>query len=332
MSASRSFGGDVGSKSPVGTSGSSRHKAKHNAGMARVSKRSPRAAARGRGKMTGPRLTTEKAVYAALGLPLIPPELREGNDEVTLAEAKRLPKLVTLDDIRGDLHMHTTASDGAHSLEQMASAAKERGYAYIGIADHSQSLKIAGGLSEDAVWEQIRRIDALNETLRGIRILKSAEVDIRLDGTLDYPDELLRELDYTVCSIHSKFGLDKEKQTERIMRAMDSPYFTILGHATGRLLLRRPGYQVDFERIVAHARERGCYFEINSSPDRLDLSTAHARLARKAGMKIAINTDAHSARELDFMRCGIDVARRAGLEKKDVLNCLTASQLLKALR
>jgi len=277
------------------------------------------------------RFPTEESVYAALGLPVIPPELREGLDEVARAEADDLPRLVALTDLRGDLHMHTTASDGAHSIEQMAAAAKERGYRYIGIADHSQSLKIAGGLSEEALWGQIRRIDKINEKLDGIRVLKSAEVDIRIDGTLDYPDELLRELDYTVCSIHSRFGLSREQQTERILRAMDNEHFTILGHATGRLLLRRPGYQIDLERIIAQAQARRCTFEINASPDRLDLSAAHARLAREAGLKIAINTDAHSTRELDFMRCGVDVARRAGLTKKDVLNCLTLPQVVKAL-
>lgn len=276
-------------------------------------------------------LTTERAVYRELGLPFIPPELREGTGEVALAQKHRLPRLVTVANVRGDLHMHTTASDGAHSIEQMAEAARERGYDYIGIADHSQSLKIAGGVSEDDLWRQIRRIDLINAKRRGCRILKSAEVDIRVDGTLDYPDELLRELDYTVCSIHSRFGLGQQQQTERILRAMDNPHFTILGHATGRLLLRRPGYQIDFERIVAHARSRGCFFEINASPDRLDLSAAHARLAKDAGIKIAICTDAHSTRELDYMRCGVDVARRAGLAKADVLNCLTWPQLKRAI-
>lgn len=275
------------------------------------------------------RLPNEPAVYRKLGLHFVPPELREGRDEVERAAAGTLPALVSLADLRGDLHMHSTASDGAHSIERMAAAARERGYAYIGIADHSQSLKIAGGVSEADLWAQIRRIDRLNERLDGIRILKSAEVDILADGALDYPDELLRELDYTVCSIHSRFGLGKEQQTARILRAMDNPYFTLLGHATGRLLLRRPGYEIDIERVIAHARQRGCFFEINSSPDRLDLSAKHARMAREAGIRIAINTDAHSVGELDFMRCGVDQARRAGLAAADVLNCLPVSKLLK---
>lgn len=278
------------------------------------------------------RYPNEAAVYRKLGLSFIPPELREGHDEIARAAAGTLPALVSVADLRGDLHMHTTASDGAHSIERMAAAARERGYAYIGIADHSQSLRIAGGVSEADLREQIRRIDRLNERLEGIRILKSAEVDILADGSLDYPNELLRELDYTVCSIHSRFALGKDQQTERILRAMDNPYFNLLGHATGRLLLRRSGYEIDIERVIAHARQAGCCFEINSSPDRLDLSAKHARMAREAGIKIAINTDAHSVGELDFMRCGVDQARRAGLAPADVLNCLPVSKLLKELK
>jgi DNA polymerase (family X) len=234
-----------------------------------------------------------------------------------------------LKDLRGELHTHSTSSDGAHSIEQMAIAARNKGYKYIGITDHSQSLKIAGGVSVQDLWRQIRFIDKLNERIDGIRILKSAEVDILPDGSLDYPDDVLKELDYTVCSIHSRFGLPKTAQTERILRAMDNRYFTILGHPTGRKLLKRSGYEIDIERIIAHAKQNGCFFEINSSPDRLDLSAEHARLAAMAGVKIAISTDAHSTREFDLIRYGLDQARRAGLDKNSVLNCRSSKKLCK---
>ncbi len=188
-------------------------------------------------------------------------------------------------------------------------------------------------MPEPVLWDQIRYIDRLNERGKlGIRILKSAEVDILVDGRLDYSDEVLKELDYTVCSIHSRFALGRAAQTERIMRAMDNRWFTILGHPTGRQLLRRPGYELGFERVVEHARQRGCFLEINASPDRLDLSSRNARLAAQAGVKIAINTDAHSSGELDFVTYGVDQARRAGLEKGAVLNCLPWEELRGLLR
>jgi DNA polymerase (family X) len=270
---------------------------------------------------------TEKSFYDNVGIAFIEPELREGLEEVRQARQGTLPILVTEGDIQGDLHMHTEASDGSNSVEQMAAAARDAGYAYIGISDHSQSLKIAGGVSEKELWIQIRKIDRLNEHLKGIHVLKSAEVDILADGTLDYSDELLRELDYTVCSIHSRFAFGREKQTERIMRAMDNRFFTILGHATGRLLLKRPGYEIDMERIAAHAKQTGCFFEINSSPDRLDLSAENARLAVGLGVLIAISTDAHSIHEFGTIRYGIEQARRAGLERTSVLNCQPLEKL-----
>ena len=270
---------------------------------------------------------SETDFYAKFNLSFIEPELREGYDEVERAQRGMLPTLVAVKDFRGELHAHSTSSDGSHSIEQMAVAARDFGHEYIGITDHSQSLKIARGVPVEDLWKQIRFIDKLNSRLAGIRVLKSAEVDILADGTLDYPNELLKELDYTVCSVHSRFGLGKQEQTERILRAMDNRYFNILGHATGRLLLKRPGYELDMSRIVDHAKRNGCFFEINSSPDRLDLSAGNARLANEAGVKIAISTDAHSTREFGTVRYGIDQARRAGLEPASVLNCLPWSFL-----
>jgi DNA polymerase (family 10) len=243
-----------------------------------------------------------------------------------------LPALVTLEQIRGDLHMHTTESDGANSIAEMAEAALARGYEYIAITDHSQSLKITNGLSQKRLLQHIKAIDKLNDKLRDFRILKSSEVDILEDGSLDYSDLVLRQLDFTICSIHSRFARNREQQTERIMRAMDNPYFGILGHATGRLLLKREGYEIDIKRIIRHATEIGCFFEINSSPDRLDLSDEHAKLAKDAGVLIAVNTDAHSIRELDFMSAGINQARRAWLSPKDVLNTRPVNDLLRLLR
>jgi len=227
---------------------------------------------------------------------------------------------------------HSTSSDGANTIEEMMAAAQELGYDYIGISDHSQTLKIARGLSEEALWEQIRFIDNLNARLNGIRVLKSAEVDILIDGALDYPNDLLKELDYTICSIHSRFGQGKAEQTDRILRAMDNRYFNILGHATGRLLLKRPGYEIDVERIVEHARNNRCFFEINSSPDRLDLSADNARIARQAGVKVAITTDAHSTGEFAYLRYGIDQARRAGFPKTSILNHLPWPELERTLK
>jgi len=270
---------------------------------------------------------SEEAFYAKFGLSFIEPELREGYQEIKQAGDGTLPVLVTVKAIRGELHAHSTASDGSNSIEEMASAARDRGYEYIGITDHSQSLKIARGVSLEDLWKQIRFIDQLNGRLNGIRVLKSAEVDILADGSLDYPDDLLQELDYTVCSVHSRFAFGKSQQTERILRAMDNRYFNILGHATGRLLLKRPGYELDIERVIEHAKQTGCFFEINSSPDRLDLSAENARLAHEADVRIAVSTDAHSIREFGTVRYGIDQARRAGLDKKSILNCLAWKDL-----
>lgn len=267
-------------------------------------------------RVKGP-FPTEALFYSALQMSYIEPELREGHDEITRALQGTLPALVTVADIRGELHARSTSSDGVHSIEQMAVAAQQRGYEYVGISDHSQSLKIANGVSIEDLWAQIKFIEKLNKKRKGVRVLKSSEVDILTDGSLDYPDDLLRELDYTVCFIHSRFRLNREQQTERIPRAMDNRYFNILGHAMGRLLLTRPGYEVDMERIIGHARYTGCFFEINSSANRLDLWAVS-----QVGVKIAVTTDAQSTREFGTIERGIDQARRAALKPASILNCL----------
>jgi DNA polymerase (family X) len=285
--------------------------------------------------LTSPRTektNDESRFYGARGLKYVEPELREGRGEVEAARKDRLPSLVELADLQGDLHMHTVASDGANSIEEMAEAAQAKGYRYIAITDHSQSLKITNGLTEKRLREHIQAIEKVNARLKDFVVLKSAEVDILEDGALDYSEGILQELDFTICSIHSRFARNKEQQTERILRAMDHPYFNILGHATGRLLLARQGYELDMERIMRHAKDRGCCFEINSSPNRLDLSDENAKRAKELGIKIAVNTDAHSIHELDFISAGINQARRGWLEPRDVLNTFPVSKLLKLLR
>lgn len=263
---------------------------------------------------------TEEEIYAQFGLPYIEPELREDRGELAAAAEGRLPRLVRVEDIRGDLHSHTRATDGRTSLQEMALAARERGYEYIAITDHTQNVAIAHGQDASRLAQQIAEIDRLNEKLEGIVILKAAEVDILEDGSLDLPDEILKELDLTVCSIHSRFHLPREKQTERIIRAMDSPYFNILAHPTGRLIHGRPPYGLHMERLMEAAVQRGCFMELNAQPDRLDLNDVHCRMARDLGLKIAVSSDAHAGKDLDFMRFGIGQARRGWLEARDVLN------------
>ena len=275
---------------------------------------------------------SEEEVYAQVGLPYIPPELREDRGEIEVARKGALPELVMVQDIRGDLHAHSTASDGQNSIREMAEAAAERGYAYLAIADHTQHTRIAHGLDAERMTAQIREIDRLNGQLSGITILKSAEVDILDDGSLDLPDSVLRELDLTVCAVHFKFALSAAQQTERIIRAMDNPYFNILAHPTGRLINQREPYAVDLDRVMEAARERGCFLELNAHPERLDLDDTHARRAKELGLKLAISTDAHSVHTLDFMRFGIGQARRGWIEAKDVINTRPLKELRKLLR
>lgn len=274
---------------------------------------------------------TEKEVYAKVGLPYIEPELRENRGEIEAGLKGTLPKLIELKDIRGDLHCHTSATDGRNSLEDMVTAAKEYGYEYVSINDHSRHVTVANGMDEKRLRKQLAEIDKLNDKLTGITILKSIEVDILEDGSLDLPDSVLRELDFTVCSVHYKFHLSREKQTKRIIRAMDNPLFLILAHPSGRLINEREAYDVDMERIMAAARERGCHLEVNAQPSRLDLNDVHCKVAKEMGLKFSIATDTHSTAGFSTMRFGIDQARRGWLEAEDVINSYTLKKLKKYL-
>ena len=275
---------------------------------------------------------TEQDVFDAVDLPFIPPELREDRGEIAAARAKRLPALVEIADIRGDLHCHTKATDGRDSLEAMARAAAARGYEYVSANDHTRRVSIAHGMDRRRLLQQVRAIDKLNARLQGIEVLKSAEVDILDNGSLDLPDGVLKELDFTVCAIHYGLNRSREKQTERILRAMDNPYFSILAHPTGRLINAREPYDIDLERVLTAARERGRILEVNAHPDRLDLDDQGCRMAREAGVRLAISTDAHRVADLGLMRFGIDQARRGWLEPDDVVNTRRLADLRRLLR
>ena len=271
----------------------------------------------------------EEALYSALGLQYLPPELREGLGEVGVAARGSVPSLVTYDDLRGTFHCHTTASDGKSTLLEMAEAARHRGWGYLGIADHSRTAAYAGGLDAEALLAQAAEIERLNSSgaTGGVRLFSGTESDILADGSLDYPDEVLARLDYVVGSVHSAFRLGREAMTERLVRAIRNPRLTILGHATGRLLLRREGYDVDLEAVVAAAAEAGVVIEINAHPNRLDLDWREVRKAAAAGVLIAINPDAHSAAALEHVAYGVNVARKAGLEPRQVLNCWSRTEV-----
>ena len=263
---------------------------------------------------------TEDSVYAALGLPWIPPELREDRGEVEWAERGPLPTLVTRADLKGDLHCHTRASDGANTLLEMAEAARARGLEYLAITEHSQRLKMVHGLDSARLLKQMDEIDRLNAELKGIVLLKGIEVDILEDGRLDLPDDVLGRLDLVVGAVHSAFDLPPAKQTARLLRAMDHPYFTILAHPTTRELDKRPPMEADWLRIIRHARERGCYLELDSQPDRLDLLDTWCRVAKEEGVLVAIDSDAHCVHDFDDLEWGIGQARRGWLTAGDVLN------------
>src|SRR5579863_1322382 len=275
---------------------------------------------------------TEEEIYAKLGLDYIPPELRENTGEIDAAAEHRLPHLVELADIRGDLQMHTTASDGKNSIEEMALAAKELGYEYIALTDHSKAVTVANGLDEKRTLEQIKKIQAANAKHLGIRILASSEVDVLKNGKLDLDDEVLAQLDVVLVSIHSYMTMDRAGMTERILAAIENPYTQIVAHPTGRLVLRRDAYAYDMERILDAAHKYGVVMECNASPERLDLKDTHLRMAKERGVKIVISTDAHSTRGLSTMRYGVQMARRGWIEKKDVINTWKLEKLLAALR
>ncbi len=270
---------------------------------------------------------TEESVYRAVGLPYIPPELREDRGEIEAARAGRLPELVEMADLKGDLHAHTKATDGHDSLRDMALAAQAMGFEYLAITEHSRRLAIAHGLDPARLMRQCDKIDQLNSELSGITILKGIEVDILDDGSLDLPDEALGRLDLVVGAVHSKFELSRARQTERILRAMEHPYFTILAHPTGRLIEKRAPYDVDMLRIIRQAKNRGCFLELNAHPERLDLLDTYCQMAKEEGVLISINSDAHSCFEFSNLRYGVGQARRGWLEKHDVLNTHPLAEL-----
>jgi len=274
----------------------------------------------------------EADIYKALGLQFIPPELREGRGEVARALRKRLPKLVEIGDIKGILHAHTQASDGVNTLEQMAEATRKRGFSYFGVADHSQSAGYAGGLSVEEIGEQHREVDRLNARYDGqFRVFKGIESDILPDGSLDYPDIILARFDFVVASVHSRFRLDRETQTERLIKATQNPRTTILGHMMGRQLLRRPGYDFDIEKVLGACAKLGVVVEINANPWRLDLDWRWHSRALQLGCMFSINPDAHSTSEIDLIKWGVLMARKGGVPKERILNCLSAKQFAQFL-
>ncbi len=270
---------------------------------------------------------TESGVYAAVGLKYMEPELREDLGELEAAANGTLPELVSAADIRGDLHVHSHYSDGSESLRDLALAAEARGYAYLAVTDHSQRLSVARGLGRERLLKQLEEIDAVNAKGRGATLLKGIEVDILPDGGLDLQEDILRRLDLVVCAVHSGFNFSRQKQTDRLLAALDHPCCSILAHPTGRMLQSRPAYEADMERVIRGAADRGVILEINSQPDRLDLNDAYIRMAKEAGAWLAVSTDAHNSAGLDLIRYGLDQARRGWLERGDVANTLELAEL-----
>jgi DNA polymerase (family X) len=275
---------------------------------------------------------TEEEIYAKLKLDYIPPELRENKGEIAAAEAHKLPQLLEVTDMTGDPHMHTTASDGKNSIEEMAEAARKLGHKFIALTDHSKAVTVANGLDEKRMAEHLQKIRAANDKGLGIRLFAGSEVDILKDGALDYSDELLAQMDVVVCSVHSYFNLERSEMTERMLAAIENPYAQIIGHPTGRLILRRDPLDYDMEKILDACAKHGVAMECNSFPDRLDLNDIHLRMCKERGVKVVISTDSHTTLNLSYIRHGVNVARRGWLEKKDVLNTLPPEQFLAALR
>ena len=275
---------------------------------------------------------TEEEIYAKLKLDYIEPELRESQGEIEAAEQHKLPKLVTLADIRGDLQMHTTASDGRNSIEEMGEAAKALGYEYIALTDHSKAVTVANGLDERRTLAQIKKIREAQERVPGIRLLAGAEVDILKNGQLDLDNEVLAQLDVVVASVHSYMNLERAAMTDRMLAAIENPYTQIIGHPTGRLVLRREPFDYDMEKILDAAQKHGVVVECNAYPDRLDLKDVHLRMAKQRGLKIVISTDSHATKQLALMKYGVTTARRGWIEKTDVINTLPVADMLASLR
>lgn len=275
---------------------------------------------------------TEEELYSKLKLDFIPPELRENTGEIAAAEHHKLPQLLTLADMKGDLQMHTTASDGKNSIEEMADAARKLGHQYIAITDHSKAVTVANGLDEKRMVAHIKKLHAANDKDLGIRVLAGSEVDILKDGSLDYSEEILAQLDVVVCSVHSYFNLDRAAMTERMLAAIENPFTQIIAHPTGRLLLRRDPFDYDMEKILEACSTYGVAMECNSYPDRLDLKDVYLRMCKERGVRVVISTDSHNTTNLSFIRYGVTMARRGWLEKKDVINALPTAEFLAALR
>jgi DNA polymerase (family 10) len=274
---------------------------------------------------------TEEEIYKKIGFPYIEPELRENRGEFEAAKKKKLPNLVGFDEINGDFHVHSFWSDGSDSIENIATAAQQRDYMFIGVTDHSQSLKIANGLTEDRIQKKLKEIKTLNKKFPNLRILCGTECDIKTDGTLDYSNKILKQFDFVYIGIHTAFKMDKETMTKRIIKGMDNEQADFLAHPTGRIIGRREAYEVDIEQIIDMAKETDTRLEINSFPERLDLDDIHVKLAKEHGVQFVLGTDSHSINHLDFMRFGIATARRGWLEKKDILNTYSVKDIEKIL-